>query len=158
MRKALCACWVLAALGMLLGGYLLVNQKVVPMAYLLVAMPVLAVMLYLIHRGFRNIRIYSYSYSPPFPLRMISREDDQGYLFNYLHSKIYIIDDRIAYLGSLNFTHSGTKYNHETRVRLTDKESVAKILEEFRHLMDEAPFPESDFSALAKRYFREPFN
>jgi phosphatidylserine/phosphatidylglycerophosphate/cardiolipin synthase-like enzyme len=48
----------------------------------------------------------------------------------FIHSKIYIIDDEIAYLGSLNFTGSGVKDNHETRIRTTDPEAVAKIIEE----------------------------
>jgi phosphatidylserine/phosphatidylglycerophosphate/cardiolipin synthase-like enzyme len=54
----------------------------------------------------------------------------------FIHGKIYIIDGHTAYLGSLNFTESGTKYNYETRIRVTDTEAVRKIEEEFDALYD----------------------
>ncbi len=54
----------------------------------------------------------------------------------FIHGKIYIIDSHTAYLGSLNFTESGTKYNYETRVRVTDIEAVRQIEEEFDALYD----------------------
>jgi len=43
-------------------------------------------------------------------------------------------DAHTAYLGSLNFTESGTKYNYETRVRITDVDAVQKIDAEFEEL------------------------
>ena len=42
----------------------------------------------------------------------------------YMHSKIYIIDDEIAYLGSFNFTTSGVKKNFESRTRITERAVV----------------------------------
>ena len=54
----------------------------------------------------------------------------------FVHGKIYIIDGITAYLGSLNFTESGTKYNYETRIRVTDIEVIRKIEEEFDTLYD----------------------
>lgn len=41
-----------------------------------------------------------------------------------IHSKIFIIDERIAYGGSLNFTNSGLFRNFESRVRITDPGAV----------------------------------
>lgn len=35
------------------------------------------------------------------------------------------------YMGSLNFTESGTKYNYETRVRVTDPNAIQEIDTEF---------------------------
>ncbi|WP_299801215.1 phospholipase D-like domain-containing protein [uncultured Maribacter sp.] len=52
----------------------------------------------------------------------------------FIYRKIYIIDDHTAYLSSLNFTESGTKYNYETRIRVTELEAVQKIDAEFDEL------------------------
>lgn len=106
----------------------------------------------------RTKRVYSYSYEPIFPLKVVLQTNAFGQRTAYLHSKIYIIDDRIAYLGSLNFTRSGTEHNYETRVRLTDGNSVSKMVEEFRCLMNESGFPEVDFQKIGRNVFREPIH
>jgi phosphatidylserine/phosphatidylglycerophosphate/cardiolipin synthase-like enzyme len=158
MRIALRMGYAFVGFGMVCGWYFLSQRLVIAMLYLLAGMGVLGLSLVLLRKAIRNIRIYSYSYASKFPLKVIRNYDDHEQRTTYLHSKIYIIDNQIAYLGSLNFTFGGTESNYESRVRLTDRESVSKIVEEFRYLMDEAPFPESDFSKLARRYFREPLN
>jgi len=158
MRNLLCIGYFLGGLGLVCGWYFLGQQMVMSMLYLLLGLGVLGIAQLLLSRCIRNIQIYSYSYASKFSLKVIGPYDDFGRRATYLHSKIYIIDDRIAYLGSLNFTYSGTESNYETRIRLTDQESVSKIAEEFRYLMDEATFPELDFNVLGKQYFREPFN
>jgi len=43
----------------------------------------------------------------------------------------------VSFQISLNFTESGTKYNYETRIRVTDREAVGKIEEEFEALYDQ---------------------
>ncbi len=55
----------------------------------------------------------------------------------FIHSKIYIIDDEIAYLGSVNFTFNGFKENLETRIRITDKKTVSKLKEFTSELFEE---------------------
>lgn len=52
-----------------------------------------------------------------------------------LHSKFYIIDNQIAYLGSLNFTRSGIYNNHESRVRTVDPKVIQSLNLEFEYLM-----------------------
>ncbi len=54
----------------------------------------------------------------------------------FINGKTYIIDSYIAYLGSLNFTESGTKYNYETKIRITDIEAIIKIEAELDALYD----------------------
>lgn len=49
----------------------------------------------------------------------------------FIHGKVYSIDGHTAYIGSLNFTESGTKYNYETRVRVTDPNAIQEIDTEF---------------------------
>lgn len=131
-----------------------VNHVLVTLAILVACTAILFVLRYLI----RTKKVYSYSYHSLFPVKVIRPVNEFGQRATYLHSKIYIIDDQIAYLGSLNFTRSGTEYNHETRVRLTDSPSVSKIVQEYRYLMDEAHFPEVDFQEWGSYHFLEPKN
>jgi phosphatidylserine/phosphatidylglycerophosphate/cardiolipin synthase-like enzyme len=51
-----------------------------------------------------------------------------------VHSKLLIIDERIAILGSHNFTHSAFTINHEVSVVLTDASSVTSLLDFFNSL------------------------
>ena len=103
-------------------------------------------------------RACSYTYKQLFPFKVVLSKNGNGFGNTYLHSKIYIIDDEIAYLGSLNFTGGGTRNNYETRVRLGDAPSVQKIVEEFDYLMHGARMPELDISDWGSVLYREPIN
>jgi len=48
-----------------------------------------------------------------------------------VHSKIMIIDDRIAIIGSHNYTHSAFMFNHEVSVIIDDLETIKKLKEHF---------------------------
>lgn len=55
---------------------------------------------------------------------------------NYnLHSKIYIIDNKVAFLGSLNFTDTGFLLNHETCIKITDKAAIKHLNKIYRDLL-----------------------
>lgn len=93
----------------------------------------------LIRKYADGIRFWHYSYSSLFPVKIFcshfSRsKTDRSRDFN-LHSKLYIIDDCIAYLGSVNFTRSGCLYNHETRIRITDPQAIRQLRQEFSELL-----------------------
>jgi len=62
-------------------------------------------------------RVCSYTYEQLFPFKVVLSKNENSLGNTYLHSKIYIIDDEIAYLGSLNFTGSGTKNNYFFRLK-----------------------------------------
>lgn len=87
----------------------------------------------------RNMRFWYYSYSSLFPIKIFhsyfsGKRADRSRAFN-LHSKLYIIDDCIAYLGSVNFTRSGSFFNHETRIRFTDPGAIRELKAEFEELL-----------------------
>jgi phosphatidylserine/phosphatidylglycerophosphate/cardiolipin synthase-like enzyme len=46
---------------------------------------------------------------------------------NFIHEKLYIIDDEIAYSGSMNFTEKGMINNHETCLTINDSAIVQKL-------------------------------
>jgi len=76
----------------------------------------------------------------------------------FIHSKIYLIDDKIAYMGSLNFTSSGTKHNYETRIRTEDASAIKEIKDEFYQLMNNFHLPERDIQRWGRELYVEAIN
>lgn len=103
-------------------------------------------------------RIYDYKYESLFPFKVLISPNNKNSEEVFVHSKFYIIDDQIAYLGSLNFTESGMKYNYETIIKITDKESVDKIIKEFNHLFSSSTFPSHHINEFGKELFTEEIN
>ena len=68
---------------------------------------------------------------------------------------MYIIDDEIAYLGSLNFTANGTKNNYETRIRISDQRAVKELYREFKNLFYNDDIPELDISDWGRELYLE---
>lgn len=107
----------------------------------------------------KNKRIYNYNYSTLFPLKVyLSPKRETNYRGTFFHSKVYVIDGSIAYLGSLNFTEGGTKYNYETRVRTTDKGAIKEINQEVADLFDKHQIPRIDIQRWGKKLYAEPKN
>ncbi|MGJ8734991.1 phospholipase D family protein [Zobellia laminariae] len=109
-------------------------------------------------RKTKHIKIYSYTYSSLFPFKVFVAPDSYQINDMFIHGKIYIIDGHTAYLGSLNFTESGTKYNYETRIRVTDTEAVRKIEEEFDSLYDHPGLAFFGIEEWGRSIYTEPIN
>lgn len=104
-------------------------------------------------------QIYRYKYHQLFPFKVyVSPEHVDTYKNIFIHGKIYIIDDEIAYMGSLNFTASGTKENYETRIRTTDPEAMKMIVKEFDDLFFYSGLPERDIQYWGSQLYKEPIN
>lgn len=106
----------------------------------------------------KKISIYNYSYHQLFPFRVFSSRDVSHKYLPFIHGKIYLIDDEIAYLGSLNFTGGGTMNNYETRIRITDLKAVKTMSAEFASLFNTASFPQRDIALWGKDLYGEPLN
>ncbi|HCN51690.1 MAG TPA: hypothetical protein DIT10_21835 [Chryseobacterium sp.] len=72
-----------------------------------------------------KMEIYKYHYSENLNFKFIR---NNRYESKFLHSKIYVIDRKVAYLGSLNYTKSGFTTNFESRIRITQKEKVNELV------------------------------
>ena len=103
-------------------------------------------------------RVFSYTYTQLFPFKVVMSPSTKPYGGLFLHGKTYIIDDKIAYLGSLNFTNNGTKNNYESRIRLTGIESVQMIVEEFNRLLNHDTLPEVCIQSWGSTLYPEPMN
>ncbi len=101
------------------------------------------------------LRIFDYDYHALFPFKVFVVPDVHRINSVFIHGKIYIIDGHTAYLGSLNFTESGTKYNYETRIRVTDVEAVKQIEAEFDAIYEDPEMAFFDIQAWGRRIFGE---
>ena len=101
-----------------------------------------------------GIRVYGYSYSSTFKLKVVKRDGNS----TLIHSKVVVIDEEIAYLGSLNFTLRGTKYNHETRVRTEDTGALKALIGEFYTLLYHSNIEYYTINELGSFYYHEPMN
>ena len=82
---------------------------------------------------FKEMRIYTYSYYTLFRLKVFH----SGYRGKELvHSKVYVIDDKVAYVGSVNFTYYGMDNNYECAVKIKDKNAVQDLSKEIEKLYD----------------------
>lgn len=120
------------------------------------------ILLWLLIRNYtkriRNAKIYLYSYRQLFPFRVFKTPLNNSYSHPFIHGKLYLIDDEIAYLGSLNFTANGTRNNYETRIRITDKKAVRELLLEFEHLFRNQDYPERDLAEWGRELYGEVGN
>jgi phosphatidylserine/phosphatidylglycerophosphate/cardiolipin synthase-like enzyme len=132
--------------------------KDVKVAYGLIPIIIIFLVVKLYKTKIKNKRIYSYWYSQLFPFKVYMSPDKTELSDTFIHSKIYLIDDRIAYLGSLNFTASGTKHNYETRIRTEDENAINKIKEEIDQLMNHSHLPERNIQFWGRQLYKEPIN
>lgn len=76
----------------------------------------------------------------------------------YLHGKAYIIDNCVAYLGSLNFTRCANYKNNKTGVPFPQPEAVQKISDEFDTLFFNDELPKLSLDFLGRQLCQEPIN
>lgn len=136
-------------------AYLFRDIKV---AFGLVPISIIFLVIKLYKNMIKNKRIYSYWYSQLFPFKVYMSPDKTNLSDTFIHGKIYLIDDQIAYLGSLNFTASGTKHNYETRIRTTDINAIKEIKEELYQLLNNSNLPERNIQYWGKELYKEPIN
>lgn len=106
---------------------------------------------------FYDKQIYTYSYYSPIKLKVVPDEYHDKENGKYLiHSKVYVIDDRFAYLGSVNYTHKAFKSNYETITRVTSEKAVRDISKEVDRLFSDKDTFEKDIGEWGKALYDEP--
>ena len=84
-----------------------------------------------------SIKFYSYEYHSLFRLKVFdSKSGEKPYSTNLVHSKIFVIDESILFLGSANFTYSGFETHYETIIQVKDKKSIKDISKEVENLFN----------------------
>lgn len=99
--------------------------------------------------------IYKYDYFEKINFKYL-RNNFKSYDRMFIHSKIYVIDRKIAYIGSLNYTNNGFTSNFETRVRITQSEKINELVE-FVHSIfdDDNNFKSHELWFLGKQVYSE---
>ena len=121
------------------------------------------------HILLKNMRLYTYTYSPrsdirlSFPISYQSAEKDRqkdypAHECFLTHVKLYVIDDEIAYLGSINFTSPGFRYNYESRIKITDRAVICKLIEEINYLHSNEEIHRMSLDKIGKSLWLEPIN
>ena len=114
----------------------------------------------LIIKLLNKLRVYSYSYQSNLPFYVMAspRVDPQTRHQTFVNSKIYIIDDQVAYLGSADFTRSGFQGQHETVFRLADQSTVHAIYKEINSLLSDQNRLFRDINFIGRHIYAEPIN
>src|SRR3989344_6755560 len=77
----------------------------------------------------------SFKYEPIFRIKVFDSSSGKNPKSTELiHSKIFVIDEEVAFLGSVNFTYSGFKTHYETTIKVEDKIAVKDISQEVEKL------------------------
>jgi len=89
-------------------------------------------------------------YKPLFRIKVFdSKSGKSAFSTELIHSKIYVIDDKIAFVGSANFTYSGFKTHYETAVKIEDEKAVLDISREVEMLYDSKDLRAKDIEEWA---------
>lgn len=115
---------------------------------------------FLIIKLLNKLRVYSYSYQSNLPFYVMASPnvDPQTRNQTFVNSKIYIIDDQVAYLGSGDFTKAGFRDHHETVFRIIDQSTVHCIYKEINGLLSDQNRLFRDISFIGKHIYPEPIN
>lgn len=116
--------------------------------------------LFFAYKYFENLTIYSYTYSTPFRFSSIVSPRTGGFQNeNYLpHTKAYLIDSKVAFLGSVNFTKSAFRFNYESCIKLTDSKNLKELLGEFEYLIRNYKTNYLDINYMGSKIYPEPKN
>jgi phosphatidylserine/phosphatidylglycerophosphate/cardiolipin synthase-like enzyme len=120
-------------------------------------MPLLLVWFVIRHYStkIRNAKIYKYSYRRLFPFKVVTTPLSNSYSHPFIHGKLYLIDDAIAYLGSLNCTNNGTRNNYETRIRIIDRKAIKELVDEFDVLFQNENYLEKELTEWGRELYQE---
>ncbi|MBN1175412.1 phospholipase D family protein [Candidatus Woesearchaeota archaeon] len=105
---------------------------------------------------FFTMRTNEYKYKPIFKLKIFSsREDENGGRGYLIHSKVYVIDNEHAFLGSINFTNNGFSNSYESAIKTDDKQAVKKISEEIDWVYKNAGLAFTDIQEWGQELYAE---
>lgn len=98
-------------------------------------------------------QIYKYDYSEKINFKFLRSSFGEK---KFIHSKIYIVDRKVAYLGSINYTNNGFFSNFETRIRITHKEKIKELVEFVHNIFDDNDnFNKHELNWLGQKVYSE---
>jgi len=111
----------------------------------------------IVYSYFFKKKIYTYSYYSPIKLKVVPDEyHDRNNGRFLVHAKVFVIDDQVAYLGSVNYTYKAFKSNYETITRISTQKAVMDISKEVDKLLDDEDVGSKDINDWGKELYPEP--
>ncbi|MDP2924744.1 MAG: phospholipase D-like domain-containing protein [Nanoarchaeota archaeon] len=92
------------------------------------------------------IKDYDIEYISIFKLKVFdSKSGIKPESNNLIHSKIFLIDENILFLGSANFTYSAFKTHYETIIRVFDEKAINDITKEIENIYNSKELKEKNW-------------
>jgi phosphatidylserine/phosphatidylglycerophosphate/cardiolipin synthase-like enzyme len=88
-----------------------------------------------------SIKIYRYSYRTIFPIRVFidpGNRKIRNASKHFIHAKLFIVDQKVAFLGSADFTCASLQHNYESIVKTEDPMAIRELLDEVKKLFNQA--------------------
>lgn len=107
-----------------------------------------------------KLQVYKYKYIANMPFHVVASPYRDPNTSNqvFINSKIYIVDDEIAYLGSANFTQAGFEDHYESMFRILDRNAVSYLYQEINRLITDQNRLFRDINFIGKHIYPEPIN
>jgi len=101
----------------------------------------------------RSINPFLYEYYPLFRLKVFdSYSGPNPRSTNLIHSKIFLIDNEILFLGSANFTYSAFQTHYETVIKINDTQAIKDIDDEVEALFKSTELKARDIQEWGGRF------
>ncbi len=92
---------------------------------------------------------HKYEYHPIFRLKVFdSKSGENPQSTNLIHSKIFLIDNKILFLGSANFTYSAFKTHYETVIKILDKKAIEDVSKEVENIFNSKELKEKSWESV----------
>lgn len=105
-------------------------------------------------------RVYTYTYQSNMPFYVMASPNVDPRTSNqiFVNSKVFIVDEQIAYIGSPNFTSSSFQRQYESLFRIMDINIVNFIYKEINGLISDQGRLFRDINYIGKQIYPEPIN
>lgn len=116
--------------------------------------------LFFIKKKVRSIVIYTYSYYSTLSLSIPMSPYTYGFnpKHTLIHAKLFIIDEKVAYIGSINFTKAAFWKNYESRIKFTQSDIINDLVKEFRYVYSNENTSYLNIAAMGSHIYSEPPN
>lgn len=119
------------------------------------------VLLYATTVEYFKTKVYRYTYKTIFPMRVFIDPYNQkirNASKHFVHAKLFIVDQSVAFLGSADFTCSSLGQNYESIVRTDDPQAIREMLGEVQKLFsnNNKSLDFVDVEAWGRMIYEEP--
>ena len=142
----------ISALGLILSLFSVIFYFVSPVL-MIIPIALVSISLFGFAKSY-SVRECRYEYYSIFRLKIFdSSSGEKPRSKELIHSKIFVIDENTAFLGSANFTYSGFNTHYETLIKIEDKKAVIDISREVESLYNSTELEFKQISELGKQIY-----